>query len=140
MVKFHILLVKACQAAGVPMVVGTDAGTSGVIQGFAVHDEIELLVAAGLTPEEVLTSATRLPATWLGIDSQVGTVEVGKRADLILLDANPLSDIKNTRKISGVFINGNWLNQAIISATLLDLSKRNTAAKGDFDWNKLMKR
>jgi imidazolonepropionase-like amidohydrolase len=139
-VKFHVLLVKACKAAGVPIVVGTDAGTSGVVAGFAVHDEMVLLVNAGMTIEEVLASATRLPATWLGIDSQVGTVEVGKRADLILLDANPLSDIKNTRKISGVFINGNWLNQSTISATLLDLSKRNTAAKGDYDWNKLMKR
>jgi imidazolonepropionase-like amidohydrolase len=140
MVKFHVLLVKACKTAGVPMVVGTDAGTSGVVAGFAVPDEMELLVAAGMTPEEVLASATRLPATWLGIDSEVGTVEVGKRADLVLLDANPLSDIKNIRKISGVFINGNWLNKSTINATLLDLSKRNTAAKGDYDWNKLMKK
>jgi imidazolonepropionase-like amidohydrolase len=139
-VKFHVLLVKACKAAGVPMVAGTDAGVSGVVPGFALHDEMSLFVEAGFTPEEVLTSATRLPATWLGIESEVGTVEVGKRADLILLDANPLSDIKNTRKISGVFVNGNWLNQATISASLIDLSKRNTAAKGDYDWNKLMKK
>jgi imidazolonepropionase-like amidohydrolase len=139
-VKFHVLLVKACKAAGVPMVAGTDAGVSGVVPGFALHDEMSLFVEAGFTPEEVLTSATRLPATWLGIESEVGTVEVGKRADLILLDANPLNDVKNTRKIAGVFVNGKWLNQATISTSLIDLSKRNTAAKGDFDWNKLMKR
>jgi imidazolonepropionase-like amidohydrolase len=132
------MLVKACKAAGVPVVVGTDAGTSGVVAGFSLHDEIELLGAAGLTPEEVLASATRLPATWLGIDSEVGTVEVGKRADLILLDANPLNDLKNTRKIAGVFINGKWLNQTTINASLLDLSKRNTAAKDDFDWKKVI--
>ncbi len=135
-VKFNALLVKACKAAGVPIVLGTDASTSGVVEGFAVHDEIELMVAAGMTPEEVLTSATRLSATWLGIESEVGTVEVGKRADLVLLDANPLSDVKNTRKIAGVFVNGYWLEKTKIDAQLLDLSKRNTAAKGDFDWKK----
>ena len=135
-VKFNALLVKACKAAGVPIVLGTDASTSGVVEGFSVHDEIELLFATGMTPEEVLSSATRLSATWLGIESLVGTVEIGKRADLILLDANPLRDIKNTRKIAGVFINGNWLDKAKINAQLSDLSKRNTAAKGDFDWKK----
>jgi imidazolonepropionase-like amidohydrolase len=88
----------------------------------------------------VLTSATRLPSAWLGIESLVGTVEVGKKADLMLLDANPLIDIKNTRKIAGVFVNGNWLDKAKINAQLSDLSKRNTAAKGDWDWKKLMSR
>ncbi len=135
-VKFNALLVKACKAAGVPIVLGTDASTSGVVEGFSVHDEIELLFATGMTPEEVLTSATRLSATWLGIESLVGTVESGKKADLILLDANPLNDVKNTRKIVGVFINGNWLDKAKINAQLSDLSKRNTAAKGDWDWKK----
>ncbi len=85
------LLVKAFKEAGVPIVAGTDAGTSGVVWGFSLHDEIELLVKAGLTPEEALASATRLPATWLDIDDKIGTVEVGKYADLILLDANPLA-------------------------------------------------
>ncbi len=137
-VKFNALLVKACKAAGVPIVLGTDASTSGVVEGFSVHDEIELLFATGMTPEEVLTSATRLSATWLGIESLVGTVESGKKADLILLDANPLNDVKNTRKIAGVFINGNWLDKAKINAQLSDLSKRNTAAKGDWDWKKMI--
>jgi hypothetical protein len=135
-VKFNRLLVKACKEAGVPIVVGTDAGTSGVIGGFAVHDEMELLVAAGMSAEDVLNSATRLPASWLGIESLVGTVEVGKKADLMLLDANPLVDIKNSRKISGVFVNGNWLDKAKINNSLADLSKRNTAAKGDWDFRK----
>jgi imidazolonepropionase-like amidohydrolase len=138
LVKFHVLLVKACKAAGVPIVTGTDTGVSGVATGFAMHDELESLVKAGLTNEEALTSATRLSATWLGIDKIVGTIEANKFADLILLDANPLSDIKNTRKIAGVFINGNWLDKATINATLSDLSKRNTAAKDKFDWKRLM--
>ncbi len=137
-VKFNALLVKACKAAGVPIVLGTDASTSGVVEGFSVHDEIELLFATGMTPEEVLTSATRLSATWLGIESLVGTVESGKKADLILLDANPLNDVKNTRKIAGVFINGKLLDKAKINSQLSDLSKRNTAAKGDWDWKKMI--
>ncbi len=136
LVNFHVRLVRAFKAAGVPIVVGTDTGVSGVMPGFAVHDEMELLVAAGMTPQEALTSATRLPASWLGIESEVGTVEAGKRADLVLLDDNPLIDVKNTRKISGVFVNGRWLDRSTLQAMLSDLSKRNHAAKKDYDWQK----
>lgn len=135
-VAFNLLLVKACKAAGVPIVAGTDAGTSSVVPGFSMHDELALLTKAGLTNEEALTSATRLSAQWLGIDQQIGTVETGKLADLLLLEANPLTDIKNTRKIAGVCINGVWLDKAKIQATLADLSKRNTANKDKFDWKK----
>lgn len=134
---FHVRLVKAFKTAGVPIVAGTDTGLSGIVAGFALHDEIELLVEAGLTPEEALVSATRLPAAWLGIDREVGTVEVGKRADLILLDANPLIDVKNTRKIFGVFVNGKWLNRPMIDSMLSDLSTRNNAARQDYDWKKI---
>jgi imidazolonepropionase-like amidohydrolase len=137
-VKFNNLLVKACKAAGVPIVAGTDASTSGVVFGFAMHDELELLVKAGLTNEEALNSATRLAATWLGIQSLVGTIEAGKKADLLLLEANPLDDIKNTKKIAGVFVNGTWLDKSKIKADLANLSKRNTAAKGDWDWMKII--
>lgn len=140
MIDFHKVLVKTFKAAGVPMVAGTDAGASGVIGGFSLPDEIELLVDAGLTPGEALASATRLPATWLGIDSLVGTIEVGKRADLVLLNENPLTDIKNTRKISGVFVNGRWVDKRRIDAMLADLAKRNEARKKDFDWNQTIKK
>ena len=87
--NFNCRLVRACQRAGVPLVSGTDTGVSGVMAGFDLHTELELLVEAGLTPGEALHSATRLPAVWLGIESEIGTIEVGKRADLILLNANP---------------------------------------------------
>ena len=133
---FNIRLVKAFKEAGVPIVAGTDAGTSGVVWGFSLHDEIELLVKAGLTPEEALVSATRLSATWLGIEDKIGTVEVGKFADLLLLDANPLTDIKNTRKIAGVFVNGRWVDKEKIDTMLSDLAKRNTANKNKYDWQK----
>jgi hypothetical protein len=136
LIDFHVRLVKAFKEAGVPIVAGTDFGTSGVVWGFSLHDEIELLVKAGLISEEALVSATRLPATWLGIEDKIGTVEVGKYADLVLLDANPLDNISNTRKISGVFVNGQWLNSKKIDAMLSDLAKRNNANKDKYDWKK----
>lgn len=138
LLQFHIRLVRAFREAGVPMVAGTDAGVSGVVGGFSLHDELELLQQAGLSPEEVLYSATRLSSIWLGMDTQTGTIEAGKVADLVLLDANPLIDIKNTRKISGVFVGGRWLAAAQLNARLADLAKRNTAARAYFDWKIIM--
>ena len=136
LVEFNRMLVKAFKENGVPMVAGTDAGSSGVVWGFSLHDELRLLVEAGLTTEEALAAATRLPANWLGIDRVVGTVEVGKYADLVLLDANPLDDIANTHKISGVFVNGRWLHRKTVVAMLNDLARRNTLSKDKFDWSK----
>jgi len=138
MVKFHFLLVKAFKDAGVPIVAGTDAGVSGVVAGFSLHDELELLVQAGLTTQEALNSATLLSAQWLGIDKQIGSIETGKFADLVLLDGNPLNDINNTRKIAGVFVNGNWLDKTKINAMLTDLAKRNAEDKDKFDWKTIM--
>ncbi len=134
-VDFNNRLVKAFKAAGVPIVAGTDAGTSGVISGFSLVDEIELLVKAGLTSEEALVSATRLPATWLGIEDKVGTVEEGKFADLVLLDANPVEDVKNLRKIHGIFVNGRWISKAGIDKMLYDLANGNAALKGKYNWS-----
>lgn len=136
MIEFNNRLVKACREAGVPIVAGTDAGSSGVVWGFSFQDELQLLVEAGLTPEEALTSATRLPATWLGIDSKIGTIEAGKFADLVLLDSNPLEDIRNTRNIAGVFINGRWLDKVKIDTMLSDLAKRNSQSKNKYEWKK----
>jgi len=136
LVDFHISMVKALKNAGVPMVAGTDSGTSGIVWGFSLHNELELLVKAGLTEEEALISATRLPATWLEIEDKIGTVEVGKFADLVLLDANPLDNISNTRNISGVFVNGKWVNKERIDNMLSDLAEKNNRNKDKYDWNK----
>jgi imidazolonepropionase-like amidohydrolase len=139
MVEFHRRLVKALKAEGVPMVAGTDALLSGVVPGFSLHDELEMLVGAGMTNEEALAAATRLPAQWLGVDKDRGTVEVGKRADLVLLDASPLADVTNARKISGVFLSGRYLDRKTLDAMLADLEKRNKAGLERFDWDKLAK-
>ncbi len=138
MVKFHFKLVKAFKEAGVPIVAGTDAGVSGIVAGFSLHDELELLVQAGLTPQEAIYSATLLSAQWLGIDKQIGSIETGKLADLVLLDENPLIDINNTRKIAGVFVNGKWLDKTKLNAMLTDLANRNSVNKDKFDWNTFM--
>lgn len=134
--NFNKLLVRTFRNAGIPIVAGTDAGCSGMVWGFSLHDELQLLVEAGLTPAEALAAATRLPATWLGIDSLTGTVEPGKRADLVLLDANPLDNIGNTRKISGVFFDGQWVSRQRIDSMLADLARRYSADRDKYDWSK----
>jgi imidazolonepropionase-like amidohydrolase len=104
--------------SGVPMMAGTDVGNAFVYPGFSLHDELALFVEAGLTPREALKTATYNPAKFLGILDRFGTVEKGKVADLILLDANPLEDIHNTQKIRAVLLNGRYLNRATLDALL----------------------
>ncbi|MBL8234060.1 MAG: amidohydrolase family protein [Bryobacterales bacterium] len=101
-----IQVVREMHAAGVPLLAGTDAGSNGVVPGESLHQELELLVSAGLTPMEALQAATSKPAQFLGLSKQLGTVQKGRLADLVLLDANPLEDIRNTRRIAAVISRG----------------------------------
>jgi imidazolonepropionase-like amidohydrolase len=94
--------------AGVPIGVGSDGGSSNDIPGAMTHREIELLVEAGFTPLEALTAATRTGALALGKLDELGTIEPGKRADLVLLTADPLADVRNLRKIERVLLDGEW--------------------------------
>jgi imidazolonepropionase-like amidohydrolase len=96
--------------AGVRILAGTDAPWL-VVPGFSLHDELALLVKAGFTPAEALRSATSDAAQFLGLHDSLGAVEPGKVADLVLLDANPLEDIRNTQRISGVFLRGRYFNR-----------------------------
>ena len=104
--------VRAMHKAGVPLLAGTDAGGATCVHifpGFSLADELELLVGCGLTPADALRTATLNPALYLGEEKTAGTVAVDKRADLVLLDADPLAAIGNVRKIAGVMANGRWL-------------------------------
>jgi hypothetical protein len=95
--------------AGVPLLAGTDDATPGLVPGFALHEELARLVEAGLTPMQALRTATVEPARYLGVDHSLGTVRRGMLADLVVLDANPLRDIGNTRKIHSVMVRGRLL-------------------------------
>lgn len=111
-------IVSALHRAGVPIVAGTDAPMPGVYPGFALHEELEALVLAGLSPAAALRAATLTPATSFGISDTAGSVVVGKRADLVLLDADPLRDIRNTRRIHAVVLAGRVLRRAALDALL----------------------
>jgi len=99
-------MVKALHDAGVPLLAGTDGGYGRVPAGSSLARELELMVQAGLTPYEALRTATVNAATFLGLDGQVGTVSVGERADLVLLSANPLADIRAVRTPVGLVQRG----------------------------------
>src|SRR5216684_4378958 len=99
-------VVGMMKRAGVDFIAGTDTANPYVFPGFSLHDELALLVQAGFTPMEALQAATRDPARHLGRLDSVGTIEKGKIADLVLLDASPLTEIGNTRKINAVVVGG----------------------------------
>jgi tetratricopeptide (TPR) repeat protein len=101
-------IVKPMRRAGVKFIAGTDLANPYCFPGFSLHDEMGLLVQAGLTPMEALQAATYNAAEFLGMKDSLGTVEAGKIADLVLLEANPLEDIGNTRKIAAVVVNGKY--------------------------------
>ena len=103
---------------GVPIGAGTDTPIFLGIPGYSLHAELEQLVASGLSPLEALRAATVRPAEFFGIENDIGTVDPGKRADLVLLDADPLSNITNTRRISGVISKGRFYAPAELAAEL----------------------
>jgi imidazolonepropionase-like amidohydrolase len=112
-------VISAMHRAGVPFLAGTDTAAGVYIfPGFSLHDELELFVGAGFTPREALATATSLPAKFLGMEDRLGSVERGKIADLVLLDANPLEDIRNTRKIFAVVANGRFFPRAELDGLL----------------------
>lgn len=98
-------LVRVHQA-GIPVIAGTDSGVVGVVSGLSSQIEVALLVEAGLSPTEALKSATVRAAAMIGRDSEVGSIVAGKRADLVLLEADPLADIRNLSRVVGVLRGG----------------------------------
>jgi imidazolonepropionase-like amidohydrolase len=103
-----VAIVGALHRAGIPIVAGTDQ----TVPGHSLHREIELYVQAGFTPMEAIQAATLVPARVMGLEKELGTVEVGKRADLIVIDGDPLADIRNTRNVELTITGGKMYNAA----------------------------
>ncbi len=114
-------LTGAMHRAGVELMAGTDSVGLYVFPGFSLHDELGLLVKAGLTPMEALQAATRDPARYFGRLDSLGTVEKGKIADLVLLEANPLEEISNTKKIAAVVLGGKLLLKSELEEMLAEV-------------------
>ena len=111
-------MLLALNESGAHLMSGTDAPSSLIVPGFSLHDELETMVDLGLSPYEVLRTSTYNPALYLGELEETGTVEVGKRADLLLLEGNPLEDITNTRQIAGTMVRGRWFDRADLDLML----------------------
>lgn len=114
----RIAIVGLMQRTGVNILAGSDFMNPYIIPGFSMHDELELLVQAGLSPLEALQTATINPAMFFGKESEYGTVEQNKFADLLLLDENPLENISNTKKIYAVVANGRLVQREVLDKML----------------------
>ena len=113
---------------GVRLLAGTDAPNPYVYPGFSLHEELDLFVEAGMSPLGALQTATINPVKFLGREKELGTIEKGKLADLVLLDANPLADISNTKRIYAVVANGRFLYRRVLDKMLTDAE---AVAKGN---------
>jgi imidazolonepropionase-like amidohydrolase len=111
-VAYGLNIIRALHAAGAGLLAGTDSFKPNVVPGFALHEELNYFVQAGLTPYEALRAATSDPARFLGREKEFGTIQIGRRADLVLLSANPLDDINNLAKQVGVMVRGKWFAEA----------------------------
>jgi Amidohydrolase family len=120
----NLRMVGAMHRAGVPFLSGTDTAPGVYIMpGFSLHDELANFVEAGFTPMEALQTATSNPAKFFGVEGSFGSIEPGKAADLVLLSANPLDDIRNTQKISCVIANGRLFDRAALDQILAGVEK-----------------
>ena len=126
-------LVGEMNRAGVKIIAGTDVLNPFCFPGFSLHDELQLLVESGLSPMEALQAATRNAAEFSGRLDLLGTVQTGKLADLVLLDANPLDNISNTSKISTVILNGRVYDRDSLD-DMLKGAKEMASADPSADW------
>src|SRR5262249_20498301 len=114
-------IIRALHSGGVPLLLGTDTVKPGTLPGYSLHDELDNLVAAGLTPYEAIRAGTLDAAGFLHKQDEFGAVREAMRADLLLLDGNPLSDVKNTSRVSGVVAAGHWLTTEELRRQLVAL-------------------
>jgi len=117
---YTLRVVGEMNRAGVGLMAGSDTGVRNIFPGFSLHDELALLVRAGLTPMQALQTATSNPAKFLNGQDELGTIALGKLADLVLLDANPLADIHNTTKVNAVVVNGRLLERVRLDRMLAE--------------------
>lgn len=122
-IRRYLEIMGKMKANGVPVMAGTDAAAPNVFPGFSLHEDMAFLVEAGLTPMQALQAATAGPAEFLHRSGEQGTIQAGKRGDLVLLDANPLEDIRNTEKIRAVAINGKLLDRRDLDALLAEVEQ-----------------
>jgi imidazolonepropionase-like amidohydrolase len=111
-------ILKALHDGGVRILLGTDAPQQFSVPGFSIHREMALMVKCGFTPYQIIQSGTKNVGEYFKGKDDFGTVEVGKRADLILVQANPLKDVANIAKPAGVMVRGQWLPEAEIRGKL----------------------
>ena len=121
LLAFQRKLLKSFSDAGVPLMAGTDATEIGPVAGFGIHHELQEFVNDGLTPYLALRTATNNVAQYLRQSAAFGTIETGKRADMVLLTANPLANIANTRGIAGVMVRGRWLDKTQLDHMLNEI-------------------
>jgi imidazolonepropionase-like amidohydrolase len=117
------VVLKALHDAGVMLLLGLDSGFRYVLPGYSIHDELRLRVEAGLTPYQVIRMGTVNPAEFLNRQEEMGTVALGKRADLILLQENPLADVANLSKRLGVMVGGRWFSEARLRERLEEIAQ-----------------
>lgn len=122
-------IVGQMHRAGVPILAGTDTSNPYCMAGFSLHDELELLVEAGLSPLEAIRSATIEPARYMNQEGSQGEVKPAQRADLLILDGNPLEDIRRTREIRAVVLNGQYLDRTSLDAMLEKAEKSAAGGK-----------
>jgi hypothetical protein len=123
-------LLKQFADAGL-VVLGSDAPQSFSVPGFSLRNEMQVMVKAGMTPWQVLEAATIAPARFFGREKEFGTIELGKRADLILADGNPLDDVANVFRSSGVMLRGRWLPRSELDAMLAEVARAAAAGVKD---------
>jgi len=111
-------MLSALNETGALLMSGTDVGVPGMVPGFSLHNELETMTDVGFSPYDALKTSTYNPALYLGELEEIGTVEVGKRADLVLLEENPFEDIANTRQIAGVMVQGRYYSRADLDLML----------------------
>jgi len=125
-IPYLFKIIQQFKKSGVKILLGTDKATPYVVSGFSVHRELKLLCDAGLSPFEAIQTGTITAAQCLNQSNEIGTVEVGKRADLLLTEDNPFIDLDTLRKHCGVIVNGRWISRDECGRVLNLLKKKNT--------------